>query len=261
MISRASTYLNSVQFSRVLPSPQPSPGGIITDGLFMELDASLYREERNWIDNTGNGNNATINGPRFNSRDVQYFAFDGEDDTMTIAHNRSFSLSTSEQRTMQMWVNVQMAPSIPNRMIFFGKLSSDYSFDGYWGGINSKSVGEDYPVAIATNGAFTSKTTYSDLLVKTNTWYLFTFITQISSEVGSTLVYVNDTEYISTEHGNDGYYESNNLTIGYLTPPLTFLGQISYLSGWVGAVYFYTRGLSKFEIATNFEATRGRFGV
>jgi hypothetical protein len=261
MISRASTYLNSVQFSRVISSPQPSPGGIITDGLFMELDASLYGGTLKWIDNTDNGNSAEINGPSFVLGDPAYFSFDGRNDTMTIENNSGFSLSTTVQRTMQMWVNIQSAPSTPNRMIFFGKLSSAFGFDGYWGGINSTAGVTGNPAAIATNGTSISKTTYSDLSVQTNTWYLFTFITQISSASESTLVYVNDIKYIGTQHGTDGYSESNNITIGYLTPPLTGLGQISYLNGWVGAVYFYTRGLSEAEISTNFEATRDTYGV
>jgi len=261
MISRVSTYLNSIQFSRILPSPQPSPGGIITDGLFMELDASLYGGRGNWIDNTGNGNDATINGPRFVVGDISFFSFDGVDNTMTIAHNNGFSLSTTQQRTMQMWVNVRKPPTPPNRMIFFGKLSSAFGFDGYWGGIQSTATPSGNPVVLVTNGTAISKTTYSNLLVQTATWYLFTFITQISSAGESTLVYVNDIKYFSTEHGTDGYNESNDVTIGYLTPPLTGLGQISYLDGWVGAVYFYTRGLSQAEISTNFEATRNTYGV
>jgi hypothetical protein len=266
MLSRASTYLNSVQFSRVLPS-QPPAGGIITDGLFMELDASLYSGEGDWIDNTDNGNDAIINGPRFTEGDPSiegdpsFFSFDGRDDTMTIAHRGSFSLLTTQQRTMQMWVRLQRVPSLPNRMIFFGKLSVNFGFDGYWGGINSTAAVIGNPVAIATNGTTISSTTYSTETVAISTWYLFTFIAQISSVGESTLVYVNDTKYIGTEHGTDSYSESNNLTIGYLTPPLTGLGQIVPLGGYVGAIYFYTRGLSQAEISTNFEATRGRFGV
>jgi hypothetical protein len=271
MLSRASTYLNSVQFSRVLPSSPPPAGGIITDGLFMELDASLYSGEGDWIDNTGNGNNAIINGPTFIDRTLdpanigslpqKYFGFDGNNDTMTIAHNSSFSLSTTQQRTMQMWVNVQRPPISPNRMILFGKLSSAFGFDGYWGGISGNATVFGYPVVIATNGTSISNIKNSSEGVVIRTWYLFTFITRISLDGESTLVYVNDTKIIGTEHGTDGYSESNNITIGYLTPPLTGLGQISYLNGWVGDVYFYTRGLSQAEISTNFEATRGRFGV
>lgn len=268
MLSRASTYLNSVQFSRVLPSSPPPAGGIITDGLFMELDASLYQgDELSWIDNTGNSNDASIDGPRFVlgdpsiEGDPSFFSFNGRDDTMTIPHRGGFSLLTTQQRTMQMWVRLQGVPSVPNRMIFFGKLSSNFGFDGWWGGINSTAGALGNPVAIATNGTTISKTTYTDLLVQVSTWYLFTFVTRISLAGESTLVYVNDTKYIGTEHGTDSYSESNNLTIGYLTPPLTGLGQIVPLNGYVGAIYFYTRGLSQAEISTNFEATRGRFGV
>ena len=266
MLSRASTYLNSVQFSRVLPSSPPPAGGIITDGLFMELDASLYGGIGNWIDNTGNGNNAVINGPIFdNTSEIPYFLFSGKSPTMTINHEPEFSVLTTQQRTIQLWVKLASVPSVPNRMVLFGKMSSNFNFDGWWGGVSSTAAAAGNPLVIATK----ETTSYSlTLPVQLNTWYLFTYITQITGTSNTTKVYLNSTSHISTNHPasppqpNDVFEaESNNLTIGYLTPPLTGLGQIVHLNGYVGAIYFYTRGLSQAEISTNFEATRGRFGV
>jgi hypothetical protein len=233
----------------------------------MELDASLYSEgDDAWFDNTGNGNNALINGPRFTEEDTSFFRFDGRGDTMTIAHTGSFSLLTTQQRTMQMWVKLASVPSVPNRMVLFGKMSSNFNFDGWWGGVSSTPSVAGNPLVIATK----ETTSYSNLTspVQLNTWYLFTYITQITGTSDTTKVYLNSTSHISTQHPagppepNDvAEVESNDLTIGCLTPPLTGLGQIAYLRGDVGAVYFYTRGLSQAEISTNFEATRGRFGV
>lgn len=228
---------------------------IVSDNLFMKLNASNYTSG-SWLDETVNGNNATINGATWTSTDGGIFDFDGVDDTMTINDVASLRLSTTTQRTMQMWVKFDALPTSTNRMVFFGKLSSSFAFDGYWGGINSSGG-----TVIATNGTSISKTTNSTLTVSTDTWYLFTFITQITSTINTTKVYVNETEYISTQHGTDGYSESNNLTIGYLTPPLAGLGLISYLNGKVGAVYFYTKGLNSSEISTNFNATKSKYGL
>lgn len=239
-------------FDTIIPVPS---GNIVTDNLFMELDASNYTSGL-WNDETGNGNNATINGAIWSSTDGGIFDFDGVNDTMTITHKSSFSLNTLTQRTIQVWVKFDVLPTSTNRMVIFGKLSSSFGFDGWWGGINSSS----YPV-IATNGTSISKTSVATSGISLNTWYLFTFVSQITSTANTTKIYVNDTEYVTSFHGTDGYSESNNLTIGYLTPPLAGLGLVSYLNGKVGGVYFYTKGLSLAEIITNYNATKSKYGL
>lgn len=237
-----------------LNTPPPT-NNIVTDNLFMQLDASNYTTGT-WNDETVNGNNATINGATWLPTDGGIFDFDGINDTMTITHNSSLSLNTTTQRTMQVWVKFDALPTSTNRMIVFGKLSSNFVFDGWWGGINSSGN-----AVIATNGTGLSKTSVSTLTISLNVWYLFTFISQITSTANTTKIYVNETEYVSAFHGTDGYSESNNLTLGYLTPPLTGLGLISYLNGKIGACYFYTKGLSGAEISTNFNTTKLRYGI
>ena len=237
------------------PAITPPAPPIVTDSLFMKLDASNYVSGA-WQDETVNGNNATINGATWLSTDGGIFDFDGINDTMTITHNSSLSLNTTTQRTLQAWVKFDALPTSTNSMIIFGKLSANFVFDGWWGGINSSGN-----AVIATNGTGTSKTTASTLTVNIDTWYLFTFISRITATANTTKIYVNETEYVSTAHGTDGYSESNNLTLGYLTPPLTGLGLISYLNGKIGACYFYTKGLDASEISTNFNATKTRFGI
>ena len=229
---------------------------LVTDGLFMKLDASNYAGAGAWQDETVSDNDAQITGSVWSGADGGIFDFDGSNDTMTILHKSRFSLLTNAQRTMQMWVKFDTLPASPNRMVFFGKLSSAFSFDGWWGGITSTGA-----TVIATNGAAISKTTISNLSVNTDTWYLYTFISQITSTANTTKVYVNETEYISTAHGSDAYNESNNVTLGYLTPPLAGLGQIAYLDGKIGAVYYYDKGLTTDEISNNYNATKTKYGL
>lgn len=241
-----------LSFDTIAPTPY---GNIVTDNLFMELDASSYTSGV-WLDETVNGNNATINGATWLSTDGGIFDFDGVNDTMTITHKTSFSLNTLTQRTVQAWVKFDALPTGSNRMVIFGKLSSSFAFDGWWGGINSSSN-----AVIATNGSSISKTSVSTSGITLNNWYLFTFISQITATANTTKIYVNEADYVSSFHGTDGYSESNNLTIGYLTPPLAGLGLVSYLNGKIGAVYFYTKGLSSAEISTNFNATKSKYGL
>ena len=232
------TGLGSVVMSVSTETPPTPVPGIVTDSLFMQLDASNYTSGL-WNDQTGNGNNATINGATWLSTDGGIFDFDGINDTISVPHNASLSLSTTSQRTLQVWVKFDTAVTGTNRMIVFSKLSSAFGFDGYFGGplIDGRMV-------VATNGTSIARTSTSTLTISLNTWYLLTFISQITSTAGSTKVYINETEYISAFHGADGYSESNPLTFGYMPAPLTGLGLIEYLNGKIGACYFYTKGLS-----------------
>jgi hypothetical protein len=225
---------------------------IVTDSLFMKLDASNYTSGT-WTDETGNGNNATINGATWLSSDGGIFDLDGSSNTISIPSNSSLSLSTSVQKTIQVWVKFDALPALNVQVPVFGKLSSNYGFDGYWGGLYSNSG----LVRCVTNGTGAQKISNSSLTVNANTWYLFTFASQISSTSNTTKVYINTTEYITTAHGSDSYSESNPLYLGWIG---SGVGS-AYLNGKIGACYFYTKGLSVSEITTNYNATKSKYGL
>ena len=88
-------YNNRGAASRVLFDPTASDtrptfanvsGGenIITDQLFLNLDAANYTSGSTWNDSSGNALNATLNGPTFNSNFGGYFDFDGTNDYATL---------------------------------------------------------------------------------------------------------------------------------------------------------------------------------
>ena len=218
----------------------------------MELDASNYTSGT-WTDETGNGNNATINGATWLSTDGGIFDLDGTNNTISIPSNSNLSLSTTIQKTIQVWVKFDSLPSSGQQIPVFGKLSSSFSFDGYWGGLYSNGG----VVRCTTNGTGVQKISDSTLTVSTDTWYLFTFISQITSTANTTKVYINTTEYISTAHGNDSYNESNPLYLGWIGSGVGSL----YLNGKIGACYFYTKGLNLSEVTQNFDATKTKYGL
>lgn len=234
-----------------------APSGIVTSSLFMQLDASdpasYSGSGSTWYDLTDNNNDGTINGATYSATDGGIFDFNGTSSTVSIPHAASLSLSTTAQRTCQVWVKFDALPGSGQQVPVIGKLSSSYSFDGYWAGLYSNGGS----VRCTTNGTGTQRVSDSVSTVSIDTWYLFTFISQITSTAGSTKVYINTTEYISTAHGNDGYSESNTLYLGYIGPGVGSL----YLNGKIGACYFYTKGLSSAEVAQNYNATKGRFGL
>ena len=238
-------------FVKQAGSPTP-PGGIVTDSLFMELDASDYTSGT-WNDRTVNGNNATINGATWSSTDDGIFDLDGSNDNIQIPHKSQLSLSTTVQKTIQVWVKFDTLPGLNQQVPVFGKLSSSYAFDGYWGGLFSNTG----TVRCTTNGSSIQRISTSTSTVTTNTWYLFTFISQITSTSNTTKVYINETEYITATHGTDGYSESNPLYLGYIGSGVSSL----YLNGKIGACYFYTKGLSASEILQNYNATKTKYSI
>lgn len=236
----------------VTPSPSPSSGGIVQDSLFVELDASNYTSGT-WTDETGNGNNATINGATWQATDGGIFDLDGTNDSISIPHNSNLSLSTTVQKTIQVWVKFDALGGLNQQIPVFGKLSSSFAFDGYWGGLFSNGG----VIRCVTNGTAIQRISNSTLTVTTNTWYLMTFISQITSTSNTTKVYINETEYITATHGSDGYTESNPLYLGWIGSGVGAL----YLNGKIGACYFYTKGLSPAEVSTNFNATKTKYGL
>jgi hypothetical protein len=246
--STAKTWLNTNGYW----TSYVSSSNIISQNLFAKLDASNY-SSGTWTDETGNGNNATINGATWISTDGGIFDLDGVNDNISIPHTSNLSLSTSAQRTIQVWVKFDTLPSSGQQIPVFGKLSNSYGFDGYWGGLYSNGG----VVRCVTNGTSTQKISDSVLTITANTWYLFTFISQITSTANTTKVYINQTQYITTAHGSDSYNESNPLYLGYIGAGVSS----TYLNGKIGACYFYTKGLTSDEITTNYNATKSRYGL
>lgn len=163
-------------------------------------------------------------------------------------------MTTTGQKTIQVWVKFDALPAFNIQTPVFGKLSSSSGFDGYWGGLYSN-AGKIRTVTNGTGVQKISDSTLSPVLI--DTWYLFTFISQITATANTTKAYLNTTEYITTAHGTDTINESNPLYLGYIGAGVSS----TYLNGKIGASYFYTKGLSVSEITQNFNATKTRFGL
>lgn len=237
-------------------APAAPSNDIVTSSLFLHLDASNSSSYpgsgTTWYDLTDNNNDATIDGATYSTSDGGIFDLDGSNDNIQIPHVSSLSLTTASQRTIQVWVKIDALPALNAQVPVFGKLSSSFGFDGYWGGLFSNAG----VVRCVTNGTSVQRISNSTLTVSIDNWYLLTFISQISSTSNTTKVYINETEYITTAHGSDSYSETNPLYLGYIG---SGVGS-NYLNGKIGACYFYTKGLSVSEVSQNFDATKTRYG-
>lgn len=243
-----------------LPPPPVPEISLITDSLILHLDASNSSSYpgtgTTWTDLSASGFNATINGATWSSTDGGIFDFDGINDTVSIPHNSALSMSTSNQKTIQVWVKLDaLGPTSTSQVPILGKLSSASGFDGYWAGL----YGDAGAIRGVTNGLSrqTVTTSTSPNLVTTNQWFLFTFISQITATSNTTKLYVNTTEYGTNTHGSDSYGETNPFYLGYIGAGVSSL----YLNGKIGACYFYNKGLSLSEITDNYDATKTRYGL
>jgi len=225
----------------------------VTDSLFMKLDATNYISGT-WSDESGNNNNATINGATWLSTDGGIFDLDGTNDNISINHVSGLSLNTSTQKTIQVWVKLDALPPTTTQFPIFGKLSSSFGFDGYWGGISTNS---GQWVALTNGTTFQRSPNSGAIVASINTWYLFTFISQITAATNSSKLYLNTTLVGATAHGSDTYSESNPLYLGYIG---SGVGSY-YLNGKIGACYFYTKGLSDQEIIDNYNSTKSKYGL
>ena len=66
--------------------------GIITDNLFVELDASNYTSGA-WVDASGNENDATINGATWLSDDGGIFDLDGSSNNISIIFSKTICVA------------------------------------------------------------------------------------------------------------------------------------------------------------------------
>ncbi|MEY4165841.1 MAG: hypothetical protein RL419_1683, partial [Actinomycetota bacterium] len=139
------------------------------------------------------------------------------------------------------WVKPTTIPTGGAQVPLLGKLSSGYGWDGYFlylqtgGYINFHTNG----TGIARNHTSTTNP------LSAGQWYLITVVSQISSAAGSTKIYVNSTNVVSSAHGSDNYGESNTLYIG---------GTVfnEYLPARIGAFHAYDRALSVSEISASY---------
>jgi len=219
---------------------------IVTNGLVLCLDAgntqSYPGSGTTWTDLSGNGNNGTLtNGPTFSSANGGTIVFDAVNDRVT---------------------SVTTIPPAGNVSVFSWIYPT--SFNGMWNIIVTKwfdPTGLDFHFALksaAGNGTNVRQNLYttsnSDIygttIFSTNTWYYvgFTLVNGgtltfyknavedgISSPVSRTTQ--NSTLYIADNRGGFG------------------------LGGRIPQVSIYNRALSATEVAQNFNALRGRFGV
>ena len=214
----------------------------------LKLDACEYGGSgTTWTSNPGPVNGSLVGSPAFSGTEGSYFTLNGTSQYVSLPHNSVLSLSTSASRTFQVWLKPTSLPTGGSQRPILGKLSSSYGWDGYLLYLRT-----DGYLNFHTNGTGIAKdhTSTTNPLVA-GQWHLVTVVSQISSAAGSTKIYVNGTNVVSSSHGSDGYSESNTLYVGGTSFS-------EFLPAWIGAFHAYDRALSAAEISASYTAFSNR---
>ena len=216
---------------------------IVDDGLLLCLDSanleSYGGSGTTWTDLSGNGNNGTLtNGPTHTSGAGGYFTFDGSNDYITVSNvqpnTNDFSISV--------WI------------LKDNNTSNDYIWDfGANGGTLSTGTevgGYGFRYYNSTLGGSSDMYTQGTI-PNINEWYEVT-ITR-NNETSS--MYVNGAS-VTSASGDTHNISSSTLYIG------RYGGSTGYEhDGKLSNFKIYNKALTAAEVAQNFNALRGRFGI
>jgi len=213
------------------------------DGLVLYLDAgnldSYPTTGTTWTDLSGTGNNATlVSGATYNSSSGGTIDFDGSNDYVT-AGNSGMTHRTNDF-SYCLWKNVTTTDIIYNRTLF----SNAVYTNGLLIRPYTNSVIEIYAQNV-NYGSFTYVATQ-------NAWKYLCFV-----RYGSQLYFfVNGVYSQVMTFTPDIQPNSSTLYIGASGHAVSqcFLGKI-------GSVHVYDRALNPYEIAENFQSTKGRYSL
>ena len=229
---------------------------IVTDGLLVYLDAANSKSYpgsgADWTDLTGNAHNATlVNSPTHNS-DVGFISFNGTDQ---YANHTVDSISTGTTNfTFEVWFKMRTLPT------------AQYGANGHiWGGengndvvlyVNPASSGESQLNLIYDDSRYVSGTGhFTDGTITANSWVQWTCQGKTDGTIAHYLNGKLDRTFNAARPGQESRLRNLDAMIAYDSR----YGGYSELD--CAVIKEYHRILTATEVAQNFEALRGRFGL
>jgi hypothetical protein len=226
---------------------------IVTNGLVLALDAanirSYPRSGTAWTDLSGLGNNGTlVNGPSFDSGNGGSILFDGTNDYVTLGTPVSLR-GLQVPLTITAWARAN-------------GVTAGNTLYGIYGGLTG---GRLYSLFRVDNGVLVYFTTNSSggyqwqtsFTVTTGVWNFYAVIVSGTISSPSVKYFLNQ----SSQSFNYSALSSSPDT----SVDIRVGGNASVpgeaWDGYIGQLSVYNRALSDQEILSNFNATRGRYGI
>lgn len=212
---------------------------VVTNGLYALYDAA----DRNsypgsgtaWYDISGNGRHGTLtNGVSFTQSTYNTLTFDGVDDYVNLPYNLA---QASSANSYTIFAVAKLSSTSGTRRQIFGTDDGGYDW-GFGAGDNTQFH------------IFSGENIYTAVSQDLN-WHVFAG--QWSS--AGTKLYLDSNLIINTV--NIGYDASVAANANIGRNP----GYGEYWHGNIATIQIYNRALSATEIAQNFNALRGRFGI
>lgn len=236
---------------------------IVTNGLILNLDAgnprSYPRGGTTWNDLSGNNNNATlINGPIYNNANQGGIILDGNGDYISVTENANMKpqiLTAEIAIKINSTANTTTFAPITQQYVMFRQNSRAGNFEGYQI-VYSESTQSYYCTATPSTG-----TPQYSVGAPGNTSPIgkTSFVCAVFNSTTMS-IYIDGVFMGSGIKANGIDYNNNHtLKIGRSVP--TGNTYDAHANGTVYSVKLYNRALSASEIAQNFNALRGRFGV
>ena len=228
---------------------------IVTDNLVFCLDAANTKSYpgsgTTWTDLKNGGYNATITGPSWSNTNSGVFTYDGTDDRATFDKS-TFTLGSNF--TIEIWYRFT---SSEDSVFANGGLFTQGA-NGDW----NNSVGSNKGLILGANDIVyhTSSTqvwnSYSNVPSQNN-WHQFVFT--LDSGTGKVLIDGASSEIYSATNFQSTYSNANGLYgIGLADKYSSYRGEFI---GDISIFRVYNATLTSSEIAQNFNALRGRYGI
>jgi hypothetical protein len=215
---------------------------IVTDGLVLAVDAANSKSYpgtgSTWSDISGNGNDMSLISTTHNSSG--YFDFNGST-SYAVASNNGLGTGADIPFTFEMWVNFDTMGSTRwwlavigqfgtgAHHVIGGEVTANTQF-GIWSGAQNQ-----FPLSV----------------IGTGNWRHL-----VSTSTGSVLTTYVDAVQRDTDAATTYNFTNTNFTIGD-----NAVASEAYYDGKVAVAKLYNRALSASEVAQNYEALRGRFGL
>lgn len=224
----------------------PASNGVVQDGLLLYLDAAAYSGSGNWLDWTSYTHDGVFpggtNNPTFVSQpnNASYFNFNSSQSQYFNVNNSNTMVYGTSPRSMIGWMRVSASTGSWQWILSYGSANTSQSMF----------IGFNSSISTVYFGGYGNDVTYTK---PTGDW-IGQWVMMAGTYDGTTAkLYVNG-NLVTTQTIAWNTVQSTN-QIGRQTNGAEYTnGRISYIS-------YYNRVLSADEMAQNFNAIRGRYGI
>lgn len=244
---KAILILGFALITSIFSVAQPLPPSLPTNGLI-----GWWPFNGNANDESGNGNNGTINGATLTTDRYgvpnRAFTFDGVDNHILIPHNSIFNLESVGKMTISYWIKANTLSSNQGSIIICKQTGSGVTQDGWSSYIDSDS---SLRTRVQNGGPSTLGDISSISKIQTNRDYFIVVIVDKSQNLLST--YINGILEIQITLGNGVIGDNTNpLIVG---KPSWVFPNAKGFNGKIDDVGIWNRALTQQEITNYYQSS------